>query len=161
MASDIKRVAVLLLPNEFRALKEAAGDVPLSRYIRRAMCGYGTGEMPDLTQPGNEKANVADRPSEDAARTPRVSLEGRRTGPRRGSRNGASHRVLRTDKTDVAHVGVSDSSVANSQPDAVVRHTATSDWHTCLCPSCTDRRKRLDLAIGEIPTKREKRYGKK
>ncbi len=152
------RIVVLVTAEQHTEIKVKAGLIPLGAWIRSVIC-----------QPGKEKGHEADRPSEDAARTSRVHLEGRRTGPRRGRKRDIGGPVrsrnigvgFSENKGNASHVGVSDSSVADSQSDAVVRHTATSDWHTCLCPSCSDRRKKLDLEIGEIPTKKERSYGGK
>jgi len=110
--------------------------------------------------------DVEDRTSEDAARTPRISLEKRRTAPRGGRerRTARRHGGTLGAVEDVAHESIrrtfSDSAAA-STGDVVVKHTAESNWHSCLCPHCTARRKTLGLEIGEIPTKREKKFGKK
>jgi hypothetical protein len=175
MASELKRITVLVTEKNFAIIKELAGDVPLSKWIQKQI--LNSKQVGDkllrraLDQPGNEKANVADRPSEDAARTPRIRVARRGTGATRGL---AKHGVHRNDgSNDTRRVSESILSSANESVPATVGnatpidesqytpHTAESNWLTHMCASCVARRKRANLAIGEIPTKREKKYGKK
>jgi hypothetical protein len=37
----------------------------------------------------------------------------------------------------------------------VVRHTASSNWLTCLCPTCIDKRKKNDIPLGGMPPKKK------
>src|SRR5580704_11392527 len=118
-----------------------------------------------------------DRTSKDTARTPRVSLEKRRTDSQRGRKVPSARKNGLTRLESVgsqlgagagpvsASAGVSGKGAASVpvlqsgvSEGSVVRHTAESNWHTCLCPHCTAKRKTLGLEIGEIPTKRENKF---
>ena len=130
------------------------------------------------SQPGKEKGHDADRPSEDTARTPRVSLEGRRTSPRGGRKvpaarkNGLPRPEVLGQGADVTGTGTrrtggEHDSIQVDVPKPGIDqaqygpHRPDSNWLYHMCDSCIARRKRAGIEVGEIPTKREKRYGKK
>src|SRR5579862_8705063 len=92
----------------------------------RMMCNGSqvrTGSGPE------RNGDVEGRTSEDAARTPRVSMERRRTDSRRGRESRGVNTKTRMDQPNDNGV---DSVQVDIPTSTVVRHTATSDWHTCL-----------------------------
>jgi hypothetical protein len=44
---------------------------------------------------------------------------------------------------------------AVAQAEGPVRHTASSNWLTCLCPTCIDKRKKNDIPLGGMPPKKK------
>jgi hypothetical protein len=146
----LNRITVLLSDAEKEEAKRRAGLAPLSAWFRSL-----------VSQPGKEKGYEADRPSEDATGTPRVSLEGQRIGARRRRKRAKSDTVHQVsvafgDKSGKIVLPSPDPSRIADAGNMVIKHTAESDWHSCLCPACAARRKTLGLEIGEVPIKKER-----
>ena len=162
-----RRIVVILTRDEYEEIKWKSGDVPVGRWVRRVAldgpCHSSAIPRPTALQPGKEKGHEADRASDDAAGTADVSLGKRGTdAPRRPERRTSRrHGGTLGAVENIAHSVARDSGIADAGTGVSVRHTAESDWHSCLCPACSEKRKKLDLEIGEIPTKKERSYGGK
>lgn len=113
--------------------------ISLSEWIRRKCKGE------PIFMKGDSRGSL---PAEQESRSqfPKAS---RTLGTGR-SRGGSKDRAVATASPQVA----------SGDPPAkatLLRHTAESNWHTCLCSSCSKKRKELDLAVGEVPVKKGKR----
>src|ERR1700687_5080278 len=159
------RITVLCSKEEYAEIKRQAGLVPLSTWIKSKCI---------QTLPAGKNGNEESR-SEDTAGPRDVSVSRRSTGAagrpsrvRQPQRSG-SRRPASADSSAVASRpgSADDREAVGSKPDGLiselevlpVKHLATSNWLTCLCPTCTQRRKDNDIPLGGMPPK--KKWGKK
>jgi len=122
----------------------------ISEWVRRS-----------CNQPGNGVSRE-DSANQDALGTTEVLLDGRRTRIDKRSRGNATptqKELGRSPETGLVFSGVPVPVGRDRATDgdvAPVKHTAESNWLTCPCPSCTKRREVAGIALGEIPTKKQR-----